>query len=541
MAPLRHPTTARRERAVLIALLIAMAGVISLITLLGWYLWRESVVAEEQRLGTLAERLGHQAEDALVDARSLLQDLNASPLVRCSPAHIATLQQEAIARPYIRAIGYWQAAERRCGVGFVQGAALTPPSASRIYDNGVVAWWPSPDTAVGDVELFLMRLGDHDVAIDPRLLLDAGALDDPSAGQLPGQEGGQESSQQAGLWVEGLLMVSVPANARVPAPDTLPPGLTIEGGNGRILARFSLDTVFPMDVVAVQPSRQFVQRYLPSLATASLLGLALVVLWVLVVLRVSRRRLSLTAELRSAIDSGAIDVVYQPIVDLQSGRCVGAEALARWQRAGGEHISPDVFIPLAESGRMITNLTLTLLERVAGELGGLLREQPGFTVNINLSPQDLEDARLPQSLDRVLTDAGLPANALKLEITERALVDSDTSRQLLAELRRRGHQLAVDDFGTGYSSLSYLESFELDTLKLDKAFVDAIETHAVTSSVIIHIIEMAHSLQLNMVAEGIESEHQARWLAANGVQLGQGYLYSRPLPARAFRRYLKGH
>ncbi|GAB3279577.1 EAL domain-containing protein [Parahaliea aestuarii] len=525
MAPVHRPATARRERAVLIALLIAMAGVIALITLLGWYLWRESVVAEERRLGTLAERLGRQAEAALVDARSLLEILNTSTLPRCSPEHIAALQSAAIARPYIRAIGYWRAAERRCGAGFVQGAALTPPSASRIYDNGVVAWWPGPDTAVGDVELFLMRLGDHDIAIDPRLLLDAGAVAD----------------QQAGLWVEGLLMVSVPAAADLPAPETLAPGLTIEGGSDRILARFSLDTVFPMDVVAVQPSRQFVQRYLPSLATASLLGLALVVLWILVVLRVSRRRLSLSAELRSAIDSGAIDVVYQPIVDLQSGRCVGAEALARWQRAGGETISPEVFIPLAESGRMITDLTLILLERVASDLGALLRERPNFTVNINLSPQDLEDARLPQSLDRVLTGAGLPASALKLEITERALVDSDTSRQLLAELRRRGHQLAVDDFGTGYSSLSYLESFELDTLKLDKAFVDAIETHAVTSSVIVHIIEMAHSLQLNMVAEGIESEHQARWLAANGVQLGQGYLYSRPLPARAFRRYLKGH
>lgn len=507
----------------LIALLTAMAGVIVLITLLGWYLWRESVVAEEQRLGTLAEHLGHRAEDALLDARGLLDSLNQSSLPRCSPEHIALLQDEAIARPYIRAIGYWQAAERRCGVGFVQGAALTPPAASRIYDNGVVAWWPGPDTTVGEVALFLMRLGDHDVAIDPRLLLDSGS----------------PLEQQAGLWVEGLRMVSIPPDADLPAPATLKPGLTMAGDTGRILARFSLDTVFPMDVVAVQPSGQFVRRYLPSLVTASLLGLLLAALWVLVVLRVSRRHLSLGAELRSAIDSGAIDVVYQPIVDLQSGRCVGAEALARWQRAGGENISPEVFIPLAESGHMISDLTLMLLDRVVSELGRSLREREGFTINLNLSPQDLEDDRLLHALDRTLSEAGLAASAIKLEITERGLVDSDNSRHLLGELRRRGHQLAVDDFGTGYSSLSYLESFELDTLKLDKAFVDAIETHAVTSSVIVHIIEMAHSLRLDMVAEGIESEHQARWLAANGVQLGQGYLYSRPLPARAFRRYLK--
>jgi sensor c-di-GMP phosphodiesterase-like protein len=500
-----------------------MAGIIAVLTLLGWYLWRESVVAEEQRLGALAKRLGTQAENALLDTRELLKQLNQSSLERCSGAHIEQMQEAAIARPYIRALGYWQAATRRCGVGFVQGAALTPPAASRIYDNGLVAWWPGPDTAVGDVELFLMRLGEHDVAIDPRLLLeDSAPLD-----------------QQAGLWVEGLLMVSMPRGVSLPPPDSLPAGLTIDRRGGRILSHFSLDTVLPMNVVAVQPSGQFVQRYLPSLLTASGLGLVLLALWVLVVLRVSRRHLSLEAELRSAIEAGAIDVVYQPIIDLSSGHCVGAEALARWRRAGGESISPEVFIPLAESSGFITDLTLVLLRRVVAETAHLLQTRDELSVHLNLSPQDLEDGRLLSALDTEMGKAGLRSTALKLEITERALIDSDTSRAALIELRRRGYRLALDDFGTGYSSLSYLQSFELDTLKLDKAFVDAIEMHAVTSSVIGHIIGMAHSLQLDMVAEGIESEHQARWLADNGVQFGQGFLFSRPLPLRDFERYLK--
>lgn len=508
----------RRDSALMLVLATAMLGVIGLFMLLGWLLWRESVVAEEQRLGELAQRLGLQAENAIIDARELLETLNQSQAPRCSPKHVQRMQEEAIGRPWIRAIGYWRAIERQCGAGFVQGTALTPPAASRIYDSGVVAWWPSPETAVGGVQLFLMRFGDHDVAIDPRLLLDGNRLE----------------GQQAGLWVEGLPMVSMPPGAQLPEPQSLAPGLTIDRAGGRIASRFSLGTVLPMDVVAVQPSGQFVARYLPSLVSAALMGLALIALWVIFMFRLSRRQLSLATELRTAIDTGTIEVVYQPIVDLDSGRCQGAEALARWRRDNGEAISPEVFIPMAEEAGLVTRLTLALLRKVLRQLGDTLRARSDLSINLNLSPLDLENPDLPQLLAATLAEAGLPASAIKLEITERSLIDHEDSRQLISELRQRGHQVAIDDFGTGYSSLSYLESFELDTLKLDKAFVDAIETHAVTSSVIVHIIEMAKSLNLDMVAEGIESAHQAHWLAERGVQRGQGYLYSPPMDAAEF-------
>lgn len=514
---------ARRDRALLVVLAIAMAGVLGLISALGWYLWRESVVAEEQRLGALAQRLGHRAETALMDARGLLQSLNEGATPRCGEAHIQRMQREAIARPYVRAIGYWRAVERRCGVGFVQGDVLTPPEASKIYPNGVVAWWPGPGTAVGDVELFIMRLGEHDLAIDTRMLLDS---------QLPDE-------QRAGLWVEGLLMVASPPGAILPEPDTLEPGLSIDREEDRITSRFSLDTVFPMDVVAVQPSRDFFARYLTTLVTAGGLGLLLMGLWVIFVMRLSRRHLSLTAELRRAIEHRNLHALYQPIVELDSGRCCGAEILARWERADGEVISPDVFIPIAEKHGFIGDLTRCLLESAVEDMAGVLRARPELSINLNLSARDLEDSAFAGFLASQLQEAGLPTATIKLEITERALLDHEDCRDLISTLRKRGHRVAIDDFGTGYSSLSYLESFELDTLKLDKAFVDAIETHAVTSSVIGHIIEMARSLELDMVAEGIESKHQARWLAAQGVQMGQGYWYSKPLEAEDFIAYLE--
>jgi sensor c-di-GMP phosphodiesterase-like protein len=129
--------------------------------------------------------------------------------------------------------------------------------------------------------------------------------------------------------------------------------------------------------------------------------------------------------------------------------------------------------------------------------------------------------------------------SIKLEITERAMVDTDASRDVIRNFRRRGHQIAIDDFGTGYSSLGYLQTLELDTLKIDKSFVDAIGTEAVTHHVIGHVIEMAKSLQLDIVAEGIEAGHQAEWLIEQGVEYGQGYFYSRPLPRSEFLEYFR--
>ncbi|WP_461482049.1 EAL domain-containing protein [Porticoccus sp.] len=516
---------ARRDKIFLAILSTALLGSLVLCALLGWYLWRESVVAEEGRLETLSQQLGQQTEDAIIDARNVLDQLNNSTVEHCANEHLKLMQELAVARPYIRAIGYWRAADRLCGAGFIQGISFTPPRASRIYESGVIAWWPSAETEVGGVQLFLMRFGEHDLVIDPRLLLNA---------DLPEQ-------QMAGLWVEGLPMVTVPARAELPPLNALKLGLTVDRTNQRLISRFSLGTIFPIDIVALQPMSQFWQRYLPTLLSAGLLGLLLIPLWIYIVLRYSRQHLSLAAELRDAIVNNQIQVHYQPIVDMSSGRCSGAESLARWTREDGEMVGPDVFIPIAEEAGLATDLAKAMLRGILRELGSHLKAFPDLSVNLNLSAQDLETDRLLDYLETELRAADLPASAIKLEITERALIDNDLARRRIQTLRRRGHSIAIDDFGTGYSSLSYLESFELDTLKIDKAFVDAIETHAVTSSVIGHVIEMAKSLKLDIVAEGVESAHQVDWLLKQNVLLGQGYLFSKPLPARQFIAFHQRH
>jgi len=291
--------------------------------------------------------------------------------------------------------------------------------------------------------------------------------------------------------------------------------------------------------VAIEPINNFWSRHAQSLAAGAGLGLLLVIAWIYLILRFSRHQLSLATELRQALSAGRIWVHYQPVLDMVSGRCVGAEALARWERENGETVDPDVFIPVAEDAGLVQDITLAVLKLAVREMKNVLTEFPGMSINLNLAADDLKNERIGIELGRVLAAAHLSPGTIKLEITERALVNSDTSRAMIRKFRSLGHQVAVDDFGTGYSSLSYLQSFELDVLKIDKSFVDAIGTEAATSQVIVHVIEMAKSLGLTMVAEGVESPDQMDWLIAHGVHLGQGYLFSQPLSAGDFVAFFR--
>ncbi len=423
----------------------------------------------------------------------------------------------------MRSVGYWRAAERLCDVGFLPESGLKPPRADRIYDNGLIAWWPSPRTESGGVQLFLLRYGDHDLAIDPRQLL---SLD-------------EWRNRQAVLYVEGLRMAAVPGDVELPAPGTLPQGVTIDRDHGRVLSHFTHSELIPIDVVAAEPIESLVSRHTGVLAGGAGAALALIGAWLFVVLRVSRRELSMASELRIALANNRLSVAYQPVIELASGRCVGAEALVRWTREDGQVVSPAVFVPVAEQAGLIQDLTVAVMRMAVRDLAALSGEFDDISINVNLSPEDLRNDRVDRELHRALEAAGLPPKAIKLEITERALLNTELSRSMIRHFRLRGHSIAVDDFGTGYSSLSYLQSFELDFLKIDKSFVDAIGTGAATSQVIVHVIEMAKSLGLDTVAEGVETREQADWLRARGVPFAQGYLFSKPLAYDAYLEFLR--
>lgn len=513
----------RRDRTILVFAAAALAGTVLLFGLATWILYQQSVGDEQEKAAAVAKSVGQQTEQLFSDAKNTLDRLNNLPTHDCSKAQLQAMEQAAIGRPYIRGIGYWHAATRLCGVGFLQTAALKPRRADHIYNSGVIAWWPSAQTKVNGVKLFLMRYGNYDLAIDPRTLVQATPM----------------KGYQVGLWVQNLRMAAKPQNAELPPPSSLAEGLTVDHEHDRLISRFSYDKVFPIEIVTVEPISSLWSRFRKTLEIAVPVGLVLAALWVYGIWRYGRYRMSLESELREALRKGRVKVRYQPIIDLATGRCVGAEALARWQRGDGYFVNQDVFIRVAEEAGVGRLLTQNMLKTVLREMGDVLREQPRLSISLNMTQQDLADEEFLYLLNTHLASAQLTPQSIDLEITERSLVNNAKSRALIRAFRTTGHQIAVDDFGTGYSSLSYLGSFELDTLKIDKSFVEAIGSEAVTSHVIMHVIELAKDLGLTMVAEGVETSTQAAWLREQGVEYGQGFFYSKPLSAGEFQKFIR--
>jgi sensor c-di-GMP phosphodiesterase-like protein len=259
-------------------------------------------------------------------------------------------------------------------------------------------------------------------------------------------------------------------------------------------------------------------------------GILISLLAALFVLRILRRIQSPRNRLLDAINSRDFVVHYQPIVALCSGKIVGAEALTRWPQPDGSSLSPDIFIPLAEQTGLISQLTQLVIEKVFEDMGSWLHLHPDQHISINLAPADLTSGTLPPLLSHLLNKWKVHPGQIALEVTERGFADPKISAPAIAAFRRSGHPVYIDDFGTGYSSLSYLQDLDVDTLKIDKSFVDALEYKNVTP----HIIEMAKSLKLAMVAEGVETAGQLAWLHQHGVQYGQGWYYSKALPKTEF-------
>ncbi len=258
----------------------------------------------------------------------------------------------------------------------------------------------------------------------------------------------------------------------------------------------------------------------------------------------AQERLELETDMRQAIANGEFVVFYQPIMDLQSGRLAGVEALVRWQHPTRGMISPAKFIPIAEETGLIVPLGRWVLRQACLEARRWQTQYPdahNFVMSVNLSIRQMLEKDIIAQVAAILEETGLAPEYLKLEITESMMLqDTSATIETMTALRDLGIRLAIDDFGTGYSSMSYLSQLPLNTLKIDRSFINRIGVSGGDEAIVRAIISLARTLRLSVTCEGIETQEQFTYLQDLGCDLGQGFLMHKPLPAAQIEALLAG-
>jgi diguanylate cyclase (GGDEF)-like protein len=254
-----------------------------------------------------------------------------------------------------------------------------------------------------------------------------------------------------------------------------------------------------------------------------------------------RERVRMMHKLRSAFENEHLFLVFQPQVDMRTGQALGAEALVRWKTEQGEFIPPDQFIPIAEYSGLIVNIGEWVLRTACFELVHL--RSCGYTqfqMAVNVSQAQFSHPLFMQTLHRALHDSKAPPDCIELEITESmAMEDPDLLIKTLHQIKQLGIRVSIDDFGTGFSSLSHLQKLDVDKLKIDRAFVNEIKDSSGDGSIAKMVVQLGQSLNMEIIAEGVETTMQADTLLSFGCHLAQGYLYSKPMTKDDLYAWLK--
>jgi len=515
----------QRSTGVVIAVVVGTAAVVIPIWLSIRLAWNESLEDVEARVRYNVTDVLRRSDETRDQVGQGLRELRKANLAPCSAGEVDVMRRIDLDSSYIQAVGRMQGENLICtSLGTTGPIPLGP--VTLVTDRGVAARLNVKIPPAGDQPMDIFSTDSYAFIVHPGLPIDTPTegpdisitLFVPSSPQhIP------LASKGSALRPEWFRDVPIGGEATF-----------VDQGHVVCLERSAKGD---QAVVAAAPVAYVYKRVAQFAVVFVPLGLicGLTLAWA--VLYVSRRNLSMPSVLRAGARRREFFVEYQPIVELGSRRWIGAEALVRWQR-GGRTIRPDLFIPIAEENGIISLITHCVAEIVTADLPGFVSIDPDFKVAMNLSADDLRSNDTLKVIGDILAGKGVrPAN-LEMEATERGFLQGTEARDILVRIRSMGVPVSIDDFGTGYSSLACLQTLGLDTLKIDKAFVDTIGTDGATSQVVLHIIEMAHSLKLEMVAEGVEHEEQALFLEKRGVRYAQGWLFARPMSISALREAL---
>ena len=254
-----------------------------------------------------------------------------------------------------------------------------------------------------------------------------------------------------------------------------------------------------------------------------------------------RQRHNPVAEIEAALVADQFIPYYQPIIDIKTGKLLGAEVLVRWRRADGTIVAPGSFIPLVESRGLILDLTRSLMRQVCNEVGMLVGARPGMYVAFNIAPRHFTDSVVLNDVGAIFEGSPIGLSQVVLEITERFEIENLTAtRRVIASLQALGCRVALDDVGTGHNGLSYILKLGVDIIKIDRMFVEAIKTERHAKTIVETLVNLARNLRMQIVAEGVERLDQVEYLRGNGVNAAQGYLFAPALPGAAFIKLIHG-
>jgi sensor c-di-GMP phosphodiesterase-like protein len=506
---------------------LASTALLAAVGVLGGFLFGHAYALRqaELRLDQYADRILLETEASTYESRAMLATMNGSPYSWCSEAETEYFRQLIFQSQFLKAAGRMRGGRIECSTtGGSNPFALekyapfvTEKDGTRLYKN-------LPPFRVNDENVISAQKGDSFIVynpynfaslVGPPVHFAATAMDVPDA---------KATSKLIG-------------DAPAPPVNVIARSGKQQVGNTLYATRCSQDirtclttSISTADALAMNRGHSIMFMAVGAFFGA-LFGLLFPTLY--------RRNKSIEQQLIRAIRADALTVVYQPIVDLETGHIVEAEALVRWTDEYKNLVSPDVFVKIAEERGFVGELTQLVLRHALRDFGATLRARPAFRINVNIAAADLADSNFIPMLEKHLADAEVSARNLGIEITESYTARQQVARNTILRLRQRGHYVAIDDFGTGYSSLAYLHDLSVDAIKIDKAFTKAIGTDAVTVSILPQILTMAETLGLRVVVEGIETKIQADYFAASDQDIhAQGWLFGRPVPARVFLQML---
>ncbi len=507
----------RRQKvvAVLAGVLVAGAGLFAFNFGVKQFVARQGY----EELQILAERKLALSEDRLNRLIEIMNDLQRRGIGTCRASHMQMLRQTALSVPVIKEIALVAAD------GQTDCTTLGPPGGQRTV------------------------LSSHPISDYPQMMLEVVSIGDKGENMLRIRRLPSDNAPGLALMMLGSRIFSHRSEKMSSGESD---GLTraemqdgtLIGQNG-VLRGAGEDAGFAMSLTSTSFGIEVTTtvsklKYRDTAARLQMFGSAIFGGLIMILLAIasfvpSRQRENPIAELERALEAGEFVPYYQPIVDLVTGKLRGAEVLVRWRKPDGSTVPPALFIPLAESSGIILEMTRALMRKVCLEIGPAFAERQHLKICFNLAAQHFQDDSIVRDIRAIFGQSPVRLSQVVLELTERQPIENlAETRRLIATLQALGVRMALDDVGTGHSGLSYILKLGVDIIKIDKMFVDAIGIDRSSTTIIETLVDLAHNMRMDIVAEGVETFEQVVCLRDRGIRAAQGFVFAPPLPGTSF-------